>query len=89
MHTNIRNSIVLYNSACFGTTVPSPGISYIKLVYELPEDRTEMPKHVGVIKECITVYAVCAFSWFIKENKLIQMHGVSNLQIHFRITHFY
>jgi len=40
-------------------------------------------KHVGVIKYLTIVHIGCAFGLvsFIKENKLIKMHGLSNFKI--------
>jgi hypothetical protein len=34
----------------------------LSLSYELPEDGTDVPKHVGAGKD----YVVCAFVWFCK-----------------------
>jgi len=31
---------------------------------EIPENGTVVPKHVGVMKDCTTVYVVCASGWF-------------------------
>jgi hypothetical protein len=60
---------------CFGTSVPSSESSYTKLEnlllhnifypYELPEDDTDLPKHVGEIKDhTLSVSVTCAVSWF-------------------------
>jgi hypothetical protein len=32
----------------------------------IPEDAKEVPKHVGVLKDCAFVFVVCVFSWFSK-----------------------
>jgi len=34
------------------------------LVYEHPEDGTDVPKHVVAVKECTDIFVVCAFAWF-------------------------
>ena len=39
-------------------------------MYEFPEDCTVVPKRVGVIQDCSTLYAVCALFGLVKENNL-------------------
>jgi len=38
-------------------------------VYELPEDGTDKPKHVGRVKHCMIVSVICAFVWLYKWTK--------------------
>jgi hypothetical protein len=38
-----------------------------------------VPNHVRVIEDPIA-YVACAFSWLIKENKLIRVHGKRNFK---------
>jgi hypothetical protein len=35
-------------------------------MYELPEDGTDMPKCVGVVKDYTDMFVICAFVWFYK-----------------------
>jgi hypothetical protein len=44
------------------------------------EDGTEVPKHVGEIKDCTIVYGVCVCLVGLVKNKLIKMHGVYNFK---------
>ena len=39
-------------------------------MYEFPEECTVVPKRVGVIQDCTTLYAVCALFGLVKENNL-------------------
>jgi len=36
----------------------------LSLAYELPEDGTDVPKHVGAGKDCMDVFVVSAFVCF-------------------------
>jgi hypothetical protein len=38
------------------------------LVYELPNDGTDVQKHVGVVKDDVVMFVISVFVWF---NKLI------------------
>jgi hypothetical protein len=40
-----------------------------------------MPKYAAEIKDCIIVYAVCAFNLFSKRKKLIETHGAGCFKI--------
>jgi hypothetical protein len=35
-------------------------------VYELPEDGTDVPKHVGIVNDYTDVSVTCVFFWFYK-----------------------
>lgn len=36
----------------------------------MPEDGALVPKHAGVMKDCIIVYTVCESCWFSKRKKV-------------------
>jgi hypothetical protein len=38
----------------------------LNLVYELPEDGTDVSKHVGVVKDYTDMFIICAFVWLYK-----------------------
>jgi hypothetical protein len=38
----------------------------LNVVYELPEDGTDVLKHVGAVKDYTDVFVICAFVWFYK-----------------------
>ena len=39
-------------------------------MYEFPEECTVVPKRVGVIQDCTTMYAFMCIIWLVKENNL-------------------
>jgi hypothetical protein len=48
----------------------------LNLVYELPEDGTDVPKHVGLVKHlALNVVVTCAYIGLINEYKIRRSNG--------------
>lgn len=37
---------------------------FVRLMYEIPEDGTDVPQHVGVVKDYTDMFVICAYFWF-------------------------